>query len=101
MIWHQLTIYGMDSVDAFATVKIHRKHLCTSGTTSHNILSNDWLVICVGNAKLSLLQEVVTLVTELRKSPYCMTISVSPWFVLIMMLRNVVDIALFALPIWI
>ena len=57
--------------------------------------------ICVGDPKLSLLQEVVTHVIELRKPPYCMTISVCPWFVLIMMLRNVVDIALFALPIWI
>jgi hypothetical protein len=43
-----LNIYGMNSVDVFATVKIHRKHyrnwvmhLCTSGTTSHKPLSND------------------------------------------------------------
>jgi hypothetical protein len=50
--------------------------LCTSGTTSHKPLSNDWLVLCVGDAKLSLLQEVVTHVAELRKPPYCMTISV-------------------------
>ena len=65
-------------------VKIHRKHyrscvtnLCTSGTTSHTPLSNDWLVLCVGDAKLSLLKEVIIHVTELRKPPYCMTISVS------------------------
>jgi hypothetical protein len=70
-------------------VKIHRKHyrscvthLCMSGTTSHKPLSNDWMVLYVGDAKLSLLQEVVTQVTELRKPPYCMTISVCPWFVL-------------------
>jgi hypothetical protein len=73
-ICHQLNIYGMNSVDVFATVQINRKHygscvthLCTSGTTSHKPLSNDWLVICVRDAKLSLLQEVVTHVTELRK----------------------------------
>jgi hypothetical protein len=30
-----------------------------------------------------------------------MTISVCPWFVLIMMLTNFVDIALFVMPIWI
>jgi hypothetical protein len=30
------------------------------------------------NSNLSLLQEVVTHVTELRKTPYCMTISVCP-----------------------
>ena len=61
-------------------------HLCTSGTTSHKFVSNDWLAICIIYAKLSLLQEVVTHVTELRKPPYCMTISVCPWFGLIMML---------------
>jgi hypothetical protein len=44
------------------------------------------LVLCIGDAKLPLLQEVVTHVTELRKPPYYMTISVCPWFVLIMML---------------
>jgi hypothetical protein len=89
-------------------VKIHRKHyrscvthLCTSGKTCHKPLSNDWLVLCVGDAKLSLLLEVVTHVTEFRKPPYCMTISVCPWFVLIMMLRNFADIALFVMPIWI
>jgi hypothetical protein len=105
---HQLNIYGMNSVDVFATVKIHWKHyrscvthLCTSGTTSHKPLYNDWLVLCVGDTKLSLLHEVVTHVNELRKPPYCMTISLCPWFVLIMMLRNFVDIALFAMPIWI
>ena len=45
---HQLNIYGMNSVDVFATVRIHRKqyrscisHLYTSGTTSHKPLSND------------------------------------------------------------
>jgi hypothetical protein len=83
----QLNIYGMNSVVVFATVKIHRKHyiscvthLCTSGTTSHKPLSNDWLVLCVGDAKLSLLQEVVTRthVTEPRKPPYCVTIFVCP-----------------------
>jgi hypothetical protein len=90
-----LNIYGMNPVDVFATVKIHRKHyrscvthLCTCGTTSHKPLSNDWLVLCVGDAKLSLLQEVFTHVTELCKPPYCVTISVCPWFILIMMLRN-------------
>ena len=57
-------------------VKIPRKHyrsyvthLCRSGTTSHEPLSNDWLVLCVGDAKLSLPQDVVTHVTELRKPP--------------------------------
>jgi hypothetical protein len=35
---------------------------------------NDWLVLCVGDAKLSLLQEVVTHVTELHKPLSCMTI---------------------------
>jgi hypothetical protein len=40
---------------------------------------------------LSLLQEVFKHITELRKHPYCMTISVCPWYVLIMMLKNVVD----------
>ena len=107
-ICHQLNIYGMNSVDVFATVKIHRKyysscvtHLCTSGTTSNRPLSNDWLVLCVGDAKLSLLQGVVIHVTELHKPPYCMNISVCPWFVLIMMLRNFVDIALFVMSIWI
>ena len=46
----------MNSVDVFATVKIHRKHyrscathLCTSGTTSLKPLSNDWLVLWVGD----------------------------------------------------
>jgi hypothetical protein len=55
-ICHQLNIYGMNSVDVFATVKIHRKHyrscathLCTSGTTSLKPLSNDWLVLWVGD----------------------------------------------------
>jgi hypothetical protein len=63
-------------------------HLCTSGTTSHKPLSNDWLVLCVRDAKLSLLQEMVTHVTELCKPPYCMTISVCPWFVLIMIIEK-------------
>ena len=105
-ICHQINIYGMNSVDVFATVTIHRKcymncatHLCTSRTTSHKPLSNDWLVLCVGDAKLSLLKEVVTHVTELHKPPYCMTISECPWLVLIMMLRNFVDIALFVMTI--
>jgi hypothetical protein len=39
-------------------------HLCTSGTTSQKPFSSDWLVLCVGDAKLSL-QEVATHVTEL------------------------------------
>ena len=107
-ICHQLNIYGMNSIDVFATVRIQRKHyrscvthLRKSGTIFHKPLSTDWLVLCIGDAKLSLLQEVVTHVTELHKPPYCMTISVCPWFVLIMMLRNFVDIALFVMPIWI
>jgi len=94
--------------DEFGKRVRHRKHyrswvthLCTSGTTFHKPLSNDWLVLCVGDAKLSLLQEVFTHVTEFHKPPYCMTISVCPRFVLIMMLRNFVDIALFVMPIWI
>jgi hypothetical protein len=56
-ICHQLNICGMNSVDVFATVKIHQKHygscvthLCTSGTTSHNPISNDWLVLWVAEA---------------------------------------------------
>jgi hypothetical protein len=107
-ICHQLNIYGMNSVDVFTTVKIHLKHyrsyvtyLWTSGTTSHKPFSNDWLVLCVGDAKLALSQEVVTHITELRKPPYWMTISVCPWYFLIMMLRNLVEIALFVTPIWI
>jgi hypothetical protein len=62
-------VHGMNSVDVFAALKVHGKHyrscvmhLCTNGTTSHK--------------PLSLLQEVVTHVTELRKPPYYMTISV-------------------------
>jgi hypothetical protein len=61
-ICHQLNIYGMNSVDVFVTFKIHRKHyrscvthLCTSGTTSHNPLSKDRLVLWVGDAKLSMI----------------------------------------------
>ena len=98
----------LDLVDVFVTVKIHPKryrscmtHLCTSKATFHKPLSNDWLVLCVGDAKLSLLQEVVTHLTELRKPPFAMTVSVCQWFVLIMMLINFFDIALFAMPIWI
>jgi hypothetical protein len=101
-ICHQLNIYVINSVDVFITVKIHRScvtHLCTSGTTSHKPLFNDWLVLCVGDPKLSLLQEVVTHVTELRKSLYCMTISSCSSFVLITMLRNFIDIVLFIMPI--
>ena len=56
------------------TLQELRVYLCTSGTTSHKLL----LVLSVGDAKLLLLQEVVTHVTELRKPPYCMTISVCP-----------------------
>ena len=77
------------------TVKIHQKHyrscvthLCTSGKKSQKPLSNDRLVICVGDAKLSLLKEVVTHVTNLRKPPYCTTISVCPRFILIMMFEK-------------
>ena len=99
-------MYGMNSVDVFATLKIHWTHymscvthLCTSGT-SHRPLSNDWMVLCLDDAKLSLLQEVATHVTKLDKPPCCLTISVCPWFVLIMMLRNCVDIALFVMSIW-
>jgi hypothetical protein len=108
-VCRQLNIYGMNSVDVFAIVKIHRKHhrscmthLSTYGTTSDKSLSNDWLFLCVGDAKLSLLQEVVTHVTELRELP-CMIIFVCPWFVLIMMLRHFVDITLFVMiiSIWI
>ena len=49
-IWicHQFNIYGMNSVDVFATIKIYRKHyricvthLGTNGTTPHKPLSND------------------------------------------------------------
>ena len=75
----------MNSVYVFATVKIHPKHyrrcvtnLCMSGTTPHKPFSNDLLVLCVGDAKLSLLQEVVTHVAELHKPPYCMTMSICP-----------------------
>ena len=99
LVCHQLNINGMNSVDVFATVKIQRKHYRSCVT--HKSLSNDRLDLCVGDAKLWLLQEVVTHVTELRKPPYYMTISVCPWFVLIMMLRNFGDIALFVLAIWI
>ena len=81
-ICHQFNIYGMNSVDMFVIVKLHQKHyrscmmhLCTSGTTSPQAFIQQ-LVLCVGDAKLSLLEEVVIHVTELHKSPYCMTISV-------------------------
>ena len=67
-ICHQLNIYGMNSADLFATVKIHRKHLCKCGTASHKHLSNDWLVLWVGDAKLSLLQKVVTHVAEISQT---------------------------------
>jgi hypothetical protein len=49
-IWicHQFNIYGMNSVDVFATIKIYRKHyrscvthMSTNGTTPHKPLSND------------------------------------------------------------
>ena len=69
--------------------------------TSHKPFSNDWLVLCVRDANMSLLQEVVIHVTEARKLLYCMTISVYTWFVLIMVLINFVDIALFVIFIWI
>jgi hypothetical protein len=59
-IHHQLDIYGMNSVDVFVTITIHRKHykscvthLCKSETISHKPLPNDWLVLCVGDAKLA------------------------------------------------
>jgi hypothetical protein len=92
-----LNIYGMNSLYVFTIVKIHRKHY-TSETTSHKPLSTDWFY---ASEKLSLLQEVVTHVIEIRKLPYCMTIYVCPWHVLIMMLRNFADIAIFVMPIWI
>ena len=53
-------------------------HLCTSGTTSYKPLSNDWLILCVGDANVSLLQEVGTHISELRKPSYYMTIYVCP-----------------------
>jgi hypothetical protein len=66
-ICHQLNIYWMNSVDVFAAVKIHQKHyrscvtyLCTSRTTSNKPLSNGWLVLCVRDAKLSLLHLVLS-----------------------------------------
>ena len=106
-ICHQLNIYGINSVDVFAIAAIHRKHyrscvthLCTSAKTSHTPLSNDWLVLCVGDTKLSLLQKMLTHVTELSKPPYCMTISVCQWFIAIMVLRKAVEIALCVMPIW-
>ena len=47
-ICHQLNIYGMNSVEVFATVTIHRKqyrscvtHMCTRGSIYHKPLSND------------------------------------------------------------
>jgi hypothetical protein len=49
------------------------EHRCDSGSESL-----DKQDLCVRDAKLSLLQEVVTHVTELRKHPYCMTISICP-----------------------
>jgi hypothetical protein len=91
-ICHQLNNYGMNSLYVFATVKIYRKHylscvthLCTSETTSHKPLCTDWLYAL---EKLSLLQEVVMYVIEISKLPYCTTIYVCPWYVLIMMLRT-------------
>lgn len=75
-ICQQLNMYGMNSINVFTTVRIHQKHyrscvmhLCLSGTTSHKPLSNDWMVLCVRDAKLLLLQEVVRHVTELCKPP--------------------------------
>ena len=104
-ICHQLNIYGMNSLYVFTTVKIHRKHylscvthLCLSETISHKPLST---IRSIASEKLSLLQEVVTHIIEIRRLPYCMIIYVCPWYVLIMMLRNFVDVALFVMPIWI
>ena len=53
-ICHQLNIYRMNSVNVFATVIFHGSHFRS----------------CV-----TLLQEVVTHITELHKLPYCMAIS--------------------------
>jgi hypothetical protein len=78
--------FSLNKFELSATIMInshHRScgtHLSTSGTTWHKPLSNYWLVLCVGDAKLSLLQEVVTHSTELHKPPYCMTISVHDLF---------------------
>ena len=108
-ICHQLNIDGMNSVDVFATVIIHRKHhrscmthLCMSGTTSHKPLSNDWLigsmhrrceaVVAVKGGHTRYWTPQTSILHEN---------SVCPWFVLIMMLRNFVDFALFVMPIWI
>ena len=81
-----LNVYWINSVDVFATVTFHQRHyrncvthLCRSRTTPHTPLSNDWSVLRVGDAQLSLLQEVVTHVTEFRNPPYCITIYVCPW----------------------
>ena len=79
-ICHQLKIYGMNPVDVFATVKIHCKHnrscVNTTGAVEQHSTSLystiDWLYA------LEMLQEVVTHVTELLKSPYCMTNYVCP-----------------------
>ena len=105
-ICHQLNIYGMNSVDMFSLVKIHRKHyrscvthLCTSGTTFHKPLSNDWLVLW--RRRCEAVDAARGGHTRYWTPETCMAISVCPWFVLIMMLRNLVDIALFAMPIWI
>ena len=99
-ICHQLNLYVVNSVaDVFASPNQPETLQDLRDALVHEW--NHWLVLCVRDAKLSLLQEVVTHVTELCKPPYCMTISVCPWFVLIMILRNVADIALFVMPIWI
>jgi hypothetical protein len=58
----------MNSVDVFATVKIHRKHyrnwvmhLCTSGTTSHKPLSTDPVIMpAKKNTDVILVQKILT-----------------------------------------
>ena len=74
-ICHQLNIYDMNSADVFAIVKIHRKHYrsCVTQAFSQRLIG-----AMRRRAKLSLMEEVVTHVTELRKPQYCMTISVCP-----------------------
>ena len=94
-ICHQLNIYRMNSVDVFAIVKIHQNHY--RGCVTHLI---DWFYASEMRSCRCCKRWSHTLL-NFRKPPHCMTISVCPWFVLIMMLRHFVDIALFVLPIWI
>jgi hypothetical protein len=126
-ICHQLNIYGMNSVDVFATVKIPRKHYrnCVTKAISTKFLN---IIIKTNHGQTEIVMQYgglwssVTCVTTSCsndsfaypthrtnqsldkvlwdvKPPYCMTISVRPWFVLIIMPRNFVDIALIAIPI--